>query len=114
MFPMIATFDEFHEAKRILIEEKQKLQKQNLPVGNMEVGIMVETPATVMLIDQFAKEVDFFSIETNDLIQNTFAADRMNEHVEYLYQPYYPVILRLVKIVVDAALAEGKGVGMCG
>lgn len=114
MFPMIATLDEFHEAKQILIEEKQKLQSENVPIAKIEVGIMVETPATALVIDQFAKEVDFFSIGTNDLIQYTFAADRMNEHVSYLYQPYHPAILRLVKMVIDAAHAEGKWVGMCG
>lgn len=114
MFPMIATLDEFHEAKQILIEEKQKLQNENVPIAKIEVGIMVETPATALVIDQFAKEVDFFSIGTNDLIQYTFAADRMNEYVSYLYQPYHPAILRLVKMVIDAAHAEGKWVGMCG
>lgn len=114
MFPMIATLDEFHEAKQILIEEKQKLQNENVPIAKIEVGIMVETPATALVIDQFAEEVDFFSIGTNDLIQYTFAADRMNEHVSYLYQPYHPAILRLVKMVIDAAHAEGKWVGMCG
>lgn len=114
MFPMIATLDEFHEAKQILIEEKQKLQSENVPIAKIEVGIMVETPATALVIDQFAEEVDFFSIGTNDLIQYTFAADRMNEYVSYLYQPYHPAILRLVKMVIDAAHAEGKWVGMCG
>lgn len=114
MFPMIATLDEFHEAKQILIEEKQKLQNENVPIAKIEVGIMVETPATALVIDQFAEEVDFFSIGTNDLIQYTFAADRMNEYVSYLYQPYHPAILRLVKMVIDAAHAEGKWVGMCG
>jgi phosphotransferase system enzyme I (PtsI) len=75
---------------------------------------MVEIPSTAVLADQFAKEVDFFSIGTNDLIQYTMAADRMNQRVSYLYQPYSPSILRLVKMVIDAAHAEGKWAGMCG
>ena len=75
---------------------------------------MVEIPSTAVLADQFAKEVDFFSIGTNDLIQYTMAADRMNERVSYLYQPYNPAILRLVKMVIDAAHKEGKWAGMCG
>lgn len=115
MFPMIATLQEFREAKAILLEEKQKLQNEGIDVSDsIEIGIMVEIPSTAVLADQFAKEVDFFSIGTNDLIQYTMAADRMNESVSYLYQPYNPAILRLVKMVIDAAHKEGKWAGMCG
>ncbi|MFE1243693.1 phosphoenolpyruvate--protein phosphotransferase [Fictibacillus sp. NPDC058756] len=115
MFPMIATLDEFRTAKSILIEEKEKLVNEGTEVSeNIEVGIMVEIPSTAVMADTFAKEVDFFSIGTNDLIQYTMAADRMNEQVSYLYQPYSPAILRLVKMVIDASHKEGKWTGMCG
>jgi phosphotransferase system enzyme I (PtsI) len=115
MFPMIATLDEFRAAKTILEEEKKKLISEGQSVAEgIEIGIMVEIPSTAVLADQFAKEVDFFSIGTNDLIQYTMAADRMNQRVSYLYQPYSPSILRLVKMVIDASHAEGKWTGMCG
>lgn len=115
MFPMIATLNEFKEAKAILLEEKEALISADVNVSdNIEIGIMVEIPATAVLADQFAKEVDFFSIGTNDLIQYTMAADRMNERVSYLYQPYNPAILRLVSLVIEAAHKEGKWAGMCG
>ncbi len=115
MFPMVSTLDEFREAKAILNEEKEKLLSEGIAVSDhIEIGIMVEIPSTAILSDQFAKEVDFFSIGSNDLIQYTMAADRMNEKVSYLYQPYNPAILRLVKMVIDAAHKEGKRVGMCG
>lgn len=115
MFPMIATLSEFRQGKAILEEERQKLQAEGVAVAEkIELGIMVEIPSTAVIADQFAKEVDFFSIGTNDLIQYTMAADRMNERVSYLYQPYNPAILRLVKMVIDAAHKEGKWAGMCG
>lgn len=115
MFPMIATLGEFRAAKGILLEEKEKLVSEGIEVSeSIEVGIMVEIPSTAVMADTFAKEVDFFSIGTNDLIQYTMAADRMNEQVSYLYQPYNPAILRLVKMVIDAAHKEGKWAGMCG
>lgn len=115
MFPMIATLDEFREAKQVFLEEKEKLTNEGIPVSDdIELGIMVEIPSTAVLADQFAKEVDFFSIGTNDLIQYTMAADRMNERVSYLYQPYNPSILRLIKNVIDASHKEGKWTGMCG
>lgn len=115
MFPMIATLDEFREGKAILEEEKKSLLQKGEKISeHIELGIMVEIPSTAILADQFAKEVDFFSIGTNDLIQYTMAADRMNERVSYLYQPYNPAILRLVKMVIDAAHNEGKWAGMCG
>ena len=115
MFPMIATLGEFRQAKTILEEEKQALLAAGTTISEtIEVGIMVEIPSTAVQADQFAKEVDFFSIGTNDLIQYTMAADRMNERVSYLYQPYNPAILRLVKMVIDASHREGKWTGMCG
>lgn len=115
MFPMIATVNEFRDAKAILDEEKAKLEAEGTEVSNeIQVGIMIEIPAAAVLAHQFAKEVDFFSIGTNDLIQYTMAADRMNERVSYLYQPYNPAILTLLKHVIDSAHAEGKWVGMCG
>ncbi|PNZ90376.1 phosphoenolpyruvate--protein phosphotransferase [Staphylococcus pettenkoferi] len=115
MFPMVATVQEFRDAKALLNEEKEKLIKEGVEVAeDIELGIMVEIPATAALADVFAKEVDFFSIGTNDLIQYTMAADRMSERVSYLYQPYNPSILRLVKQVIDASHQEGKWTGMCG
>jgi phosphoenolpyruvate-protein phosphotransferase (PTS system enzyme I) len=115
MFPMIATLEEFRQAKGILLEEKEKLVAEGVQVSDhIEIGMMVEIPSTAVLADQFAKEVDFFSIGTNDLIQYTMAADRMNERVSYLYQPYNPSILRLINMIIEAAHKEGKWVGMCG
>ncbi|GKS25410.1 phosphoenolpyruvate--protein phosphotransferase [Staphylococcus argenteus] len=115
MFPMVATINEFREAKAILLEEKENLKNEGHDVSDdIELGIMVEIPATAALADVFAKEVDFFSIGTNDLIQYTLAADRMSERVSYLYQPYNPSILRLVKQVIEASHKEGKWTGMCG
>ncbi|WP_340592086.1 phosphoenolpyruvate--protein phosphotransferase [Staphylococcus aureus] len=115
MFPMVATINEFREAKAILLEEKENLKNEGHDISDdIELGIMVEVPATAALADVFAKEVDFFSIGTNDLIQYTLAADRMSERVSYLYQPYNPSILRLVKQVIEASHKEGKWTGMCG
>ena len=115
MFPMIAALGEFRKAKGILMEEKEKLIAEGVEVSDsIQVGIMIEIPAAAVLADQFAKEVDFFSIGTNDLIQYTFAADRMSSGVSYLYQPFNPSILRLVKHVIDSAHKEGKWAGMCG
>ena len=115
MFPMIATLGEFRAAKKIFDEEKEKLVNEGVKIGdNIEVGIMVEIPAAAVMADRFAKEVDFFSIGTNDLIQYSMAADRMSEQVSYLYQPLNPAILRLIKMAIDGAHKEGKWCGMCG
>lgn len=115
MFPMIATVDEFRQAKAIFNEEKENLIKEGVQVAdNIEVGMMVEIPAAAVNADNFAKEADFFSIGTNDLIQYSMAADRMSENVSYLYQPYNPSILRLVNMTIQGAHKEGKWAGMCG
>lgn len=115
MFPMIATIHEFRDAKAVLLDVKTELQQQQVAVSEtVDIGIMVEIPSSALMADVFAKEVDFFSIGTNDLIQYTMAADRLNERVAYLYQPYNPAILKLVQLVINAAHREGKCVGMCG
>lgn len=115
MFPMVATIEEFRQARAILDEEKEQLQAAGVKVAqDIEVGMMLEVPAVAMMADAFAPEVDFFSIGSNDLIQYLFAADRGNARVAYLYQELHPAVLRTVKRVIDAAHAEGKWVGMCG
>lgn len=115
MFPMVATLEEFHQARAILEEERAQLSSAGIPLAqNVELGMMLEIPAVAMMADIFAPEVDFFSIGSNDLIQYLFAADRGNPRVAYLYQELYPAVLRTVKRVIDAAHAEGKWVGMCG
>ncbi|CAM4523281.1 phosphotransferase system enzyme I (PtsI) [Paenibacillus endophyticus] len=115
MFPMIAVLEELLEAKRLLEEEKQKLIAEGVELAeHIEIGMMIEIPAAAIAADLFAPEVDFFSIGTNDLVQYTMAADRMNETVAYLYQPWHPSLLRLIRFVIQAAEKEGKWVGMCG
>ncbi|MFJ8262272.1 phosphoenolpyruvate--protein phosphotransferase [Rummeliibacillus sp. NPDC094406] len=115
MFPMIATLEEFRQAKGLLEEERQNLLSSGVKVSHtIEIGMMVEIPSAAVIADKFAEEADFLSIGTNDLIQYTLATDRMNEKVSYLYQPYHPAILRLVKMVIEGAHKEGKWVGMCG
>ncbi|MCH3961323.1 MAG: phosphoenolpyruvate--protein phosphotransferase [Solobacterium sp.] len=115
MFPMIATVNEFTEAKGLYEEERAKLIAEGTKVGNdVEVGCMIEIPAAAVLADQLSKYADFFSIGTNDLIQYSMAADRMSQPVSYLYQPLNPSILRLVKMTIDGAHKNGKWCGMCG
>lgn len=115
MFPMIATVNEFKEAKSVYDEERAKLIAEGVKVGDdVEVGCMIEIPAAAVLADQLSKYADFFSIGTNDLIQYSMAADRMSEAVSYLYQPMNPSILRLVKMTIDGAHKNGKWCGMCG
>ncbi|QMS85767.1 phosphoenolpyruvate--protein phosphotransferase [Candidatus Xianfuyuplasma coldseepsis] len=115
MFPMVATLNEVRQAKAVLETCKAELHAEGIACkDDVKVGIMVEIPAVAILADQFAKEVDFFSIGTNDLIQYSFAADRMNQKVSYLYQPYNPSLLRLIKMVIDASHEAGIWTGMCG
>ncbi|WP_027415907.1 phosphoenolpyruvate--protein phosphotransferase [Aneurinibacillus terranovensis] len=115
MYPMISSLAELREANKVLDEVKDELTSKNIPFNrNMEVGMMIEIPAAAIIADQLAKEVDFFSIGTNDLIQYTMAADRMNERVSYLYQPFNPAVLRLINMVIQAAHKAGKWAGMCG
>ncbi|RXI45834.1 phosphoenolpyruvate--protein phosphotransferase [Clostridium tetani] len=115
MFPMIANLQELREAKSILEECKEELRKESIAFNeNIKVGIMVEIPSAAIMSDVLAKEVDFFSIGTNDLIQYTIAVDRMNEKVSYLYDFFNPAVLRLINNVIVNGHKEGKFIGMCG
>ena len=115
MFPMIATVQEFKDAKACYEEARAELIAEGVKVGDdVEVGCMIEIPAAAVLADKLSKYADFFSIGTNDLIQYSMAADRMSQPVSYLYQPLNPSILRLVKMTIDGAHKNGKWCGMCG
>lgn len=115
MFPMISSIEELREAKAVLEEAKEELYKEDIIYNNeIEVGIMVEIPAVAIMSDLFAKEVDFFSIGTNDLIQYTTAVDRGNRKIAHLYNQFHPALLRLIKTVIENGHKEGIWVGMCG
>jgi phosphotransferase system enzyme I (PtsI) len=114
MFPMVTTINELKKAKNILNQERIKLIRDKVRVKPIRIGIMVEVPATALLADQFANEVDFMSIGTNDLIQYVMAADRGNRMVSYLYQPYNPAVLRLIKNIIDACHDNNLPAYMCG
>jgi len=115
MFPMVATVEEIRAGRAILEECRQELESEGTPTTDcMEIGIMVEIPAAAVTADLLAQEVDFFSIGTNDLCQYTMAADRTNAHVSDLANAFHPAVLRMVQMVINAAHAQGKWVGMCG
>lgn len=114
MFPMIISCEEVKSIKRIINEVKEELDAKKVPYRDMELGIMVETPAAVIMSDDLAKEVDFFSIGTNDLTQYTLAADRQNSKLESFYDPHHPAIIRSIERVVKNGHEHGCRVGICG
>lgn len=114
MYPMIISVDEVRKIKRIFEEVKQELKEQEIPFGDVEQGIMIETPAAVLISDMLAPEVDFFSIGTNDLTQYTLAIDRQNMKLDHFYDSHHPAVLRMIQMIVENGHKHGCWVGICG
>ena len=115
MFPMIISVDEIHRIKAIIAEVKEELKNEGIPYKeNVELGVMIETPASVMISRELAKEVDFFSVGTNDLTQYTLAIDRQNSKLDEFYDPHHPAILSMIRMAAENAHAEGDWIGICG
>ena len=114
MFPMIASLWEVQKAKEIAASVRDELKEQGVPFGNVAIGIMIETPAAAIISEDLAKEVDFFSIGTNDLVQYTLAIDRQNEKLDEFYDPKHPAVLRLIRFVAESGHKHGCMVGICG
>lgn len=114
MFPMITSVEEWRQIKEITNEVKEELEKEGIPYKDVETGIMIETPAAAIISDELAKEVDFFSVGTNDLTQYTLAIDRQNQKLEPFYNPHHKAILRLIEMSAENAHKEGIWIGICG
>ena len=115
MFPMIISVDEVRKIKEIIAEVKEELKNEGIPFKeDVELGIMIETPASVMVSRELAKEVDFFSVGTNDLTQYTLAIDRQNSKLDQFYDPHHPAVLAMIKMAAENAHAEGAWIGICG
>ena len=114
MYPMIISVDEVRRIKEIVASIQSEFDAKGIPYGKIEQGIMVETPAAVMISAELAKEVDFFSIGTNDLTQYTLAIDRQNAKLDNIYDPHHPAVLRMIQMTVENGHKEGCWVGICG
>ena len=115
MFPMVTSMEEVAAAKALLEKAKKQLKDEKTAYNeNIEIGVMIETPAAVMISGELAREVDFFSIETNDLLQLTLGMDRENPKLDKYYNPYHPALMKMIRIVANNVHLEGKRISICG